>query len=326
MSITTLVSPPEHSIMATMLLMSLTTLPEAVLRLICLLLTPTHALVNDHPIDTIPSIHRGIINFALTCRTISRIARSYIAANISLTDCCVRWDLFLRTVLESPTYAANIKYLKLCEGTEAEWITSRMSHPNIETDHVTAMFRALHQLQVLFSYKGEALYPGSIIWRLTSGSEDMPMKHTLKELQFDHINIWGEKAVVQIQLCRQMDKGQEQGNWVVGGEHLTGKLKGLSVHKLCEWPGVQHLEVTSKDGEDDGDAMSDGDWEDEESEMEWDSDADYESGEEESDWDSEDSSDYEDDWEAEGGILGFKGSIKDLPVPVPSVLLKGLKF
>ena len=154
----------------------------------------------------------------------------------------------------------------------------------------------------------------------------MPMKHTLKELRFDHINLWGEERIVQIQLCRQTDEGQEQGNWVAGGEHLTGKLEGLSAYKFCEWPGVQRLEVTSKDGEDDGDAPSDGDWEDEESEIEWDSDADYESGEEESDWDSEDSSDYEDDWEAEGGFLGFKGGIKDLPVPVPSVSLKGLKF
>jgi hypothetical protein len=312
--------------MAIMSLTSLTTLPETVLRLICLLLTPTRALVNDHQIDTIPSIHRAIISFTLTCRTISRIAKSYIATNISLTDCCVRWDLFLRTVLESPTYAANVKYLKLCEGTKTEWITSRPTPQDIESDQVTAMFRALHQLQVLFPYKGEALYPGSIIWRLTGGSEDMPMKHTLKELRFDHINLWGEERIVQIQLCRQMDEGQEQGNWVVGGEHLTGKLEGLSAYKFCEWPGVQRLEVTSKDGEDDGDATSDGDWEDEESEIEWDSDADYESGEEESDWDSEDSSDYEDDWEAEGGLLGFKGGIKDLLVPVPSVLLKGLKF
>jgi hypothetical protein len=309
--------------------MSLTALPEAVLRLIFALLTPTRALVNTHQIDTIPSIHSSIINFTLTCRTIGRIARSYIANNIALTDCCLRWDLFLRTVLQNPTYAANVKYLKLFEGTEAEWLTSRPTKYE-GSDDLTAMFRALHQLQVLFCYKGEALYPGSIIWRLTGASENMPLKHTLKELRFDHINPWGEERVVQIQLYRSMDegqlKGEEKGHWYVGGELLTGKLEGLPAQKLLDWPGVHHIEITSKDGEDDGDVTSDEDWEDEESELEWDSDADFESGEDESDWDSEDSSDYEDDWEAEGGFTGFNGNIKDLPVPVPSVSLKNLKF
>lgn len=276
--------------------MSFTSLPEAILHLICAQLTPSRATVDDSNPDPSPSIHQSVINLALTCRSISRIAKSHIATNISLTDCSVRYDLFLRTVLASPTYAANVRYLKLCEGSHEEWLTSRPTAYH-ESEAITPLFAALSNLQALYSHKGESLYPGSIVWRLTS--EAMPLQSTLEILRFDHVNVWGERRVAQIQLVREVGTGIRS---IVGWEQLTGALKNLSISKFLDWPMVHHIKVTCLDGDDDGDEESDGDWEDEEDS--WDEDDD-------SDYDSEDSSDYEDDWEAEGGL----GGIADVPVP-----------
>lgn len=179
-----------------------------------------------------------------------------------------------------------------------------MTHPRRDT--LPPLFAALEQLRVLYVLISEALYPWDIISQLSGRRLEMPLKHTLEELRFDYVNQWGEERVAQFRLCRE--GGGEGRAGFTGGKFLTGDLERLNLKPLLGWPGVSGIDITSVDGDRDGDKESDGDWEDE--------DEDEDSEDDENEENDEDESDYEDDWEAEGDWSG--GAIADVPVPVPS--------
>ncbi|KAF1943285.1 hypothetical protein EJ02DRAFT_453587 [Clathrospora elynae] len=319
-----------------MSLVTLPSLPDPILHLICIYLTPDRPTVNDEENGQSPTLYRPIISLSLTAHSLNRISSTHIATNISLTDCCVRWDLFLRTVTTNATYAANVKYLKLYEGTVQGWESKRPTTYD-SPDDICKLFMALSGLEALYLHHGESLCAGDIIHRLTC--EPRPLWKTLEVARFDHVNVWGEERIVQLHLVRE--GGKVKGTWPIkenkpgcasswGNETLTGVIKNLDTGALGRLPGVDHVEVTTRDYEERGDDQKDGDWvdEDEEEEEEADSDGwserDYEEDSGESDWDSEDDSDYEDDWEAESGFsLPKVGPIKDVPTlssPVPATI------
>jgi hypothetical protein len=310
---------------------TLSSLPDPILHLICVYLTPDRPTVNDEENGQSPALYRPIINLSLTAHALNRISSTHIATNISLTDGCTRWDLFLRTVTNNPTYAFNVKYLKFSECTEEERRTNRPTRYRARDyddiyyngDEVYEMLKALCGLEVLYSHHGIMNHPVSIMYRIQQ--KEIPLWKTLEVVRFDQVNEWDEDRIIQIHFVRE--NGKVKGNWPLsppepgitrstGNELLTGELKSLNGHSLADLPGVDHVEVTTRDYSDDGDDEEDGDWVDDEESDGW-SERDYEyDSEESSDWDSEDDSDYEDDWEAE---YGFAPSpkvepVKDLPV------------
>lgn len=310
--------------------MSLTTLPslpDPILHLICIYLTPDRPMVNDDSHGQSPTLYRPIINLSLSAHCLNRISSTHIATNISLTDACTRWDLFLRTVITNPTYASHIKYLKFSEGMlEGRPTTYRGD----SVSYLQKMLKALTGLEVLYSHSGVEYAPAMIIRCLTSG--EMPLWKTLQAVRFDHVNAWEEDEVVQINLVRGQPAREGTEHRHTTGKHLlTGDLEELDVSDLCEKiPGVVGVEIATKDFEDnDGGEDADGDWVDEDEEDEEDgesdwSEQDYEEDSEDSDWDSEDDSDYEDDWEAEYGFsLPKVEPVKEVTAPVVGVPARG---
>ncbi|ENI08922.1 hypothetical protein COCC4DRAFT_69511 [Bipolaris maydis ATCC 48331] len=292
--------------------MSLTTLPslpEPILHIICIYLTPDRPSVNDSEHGQSPTLYRPIISLSLTAHALNRISSTHIATNMSLTWGTVRWDLFLRTIQENPVYASTVKYLKLSELSIDKQDLIRPTKWQGGPEDVTEMFKALSGLQTLYSSHCKLLYPGSIIHRLTS--QEMPLWKTLEVVRFDHINVWGEDRIVQLNLHRERTEENEDGQvskYTVENGLLTGSLARLDIRQFHAIPEVTNVVVTTRDFEDDGDTEGDADWVDEDAEVEgeeWSDDDDeyeYESESEDSEWDSEDDSDYEDDWEAEYGF------------------------
>ncbi|RMZ69129.1 hypothetical protein GMOD_00003053 [Pyrenophora seminiperda CCB06] len=320
--------------------MSLTTLPslpDPILHLICIHLTPDRPTVNDHTHGQSPTLYRPIINLSLTAHCLNRISSAHIATNISLTDACTRWNLFLRTVAANPTYASHVKYLKFSNGTpESDALTETTCEAE-ERDgsSLRKMLKVLPGLEVLYSShhhgRGVEYAPATILQYLTSGGE-LPLWKTLQTVRFDHINAWHENEVVQINLLRGDNSAKTTGTHL-----LTGDLEDLNVTELCEKiPGVVGVQVATKLFQD-ADAVTDeeeadADWidedEEDEEESDW-SEQDYEEDSEESDWDSEDDSDYEDDWEAEYGFTVPKAepvkhvNVDDAAPPVVGVPARG---
>ncbi|EUC47470.1 hypothetical protein COCMIDRAFT_90077 [Bipolaris oryzae ATCC 44560] len=308
--------------------MSLTTLPslpEPVLHLICIYLTPDRPSVNDPENGQSPTLYRPIISLSLTAHALNRISSTHIATNMSLTWGTIRWDLFLRTVLENPVYASTVKYLKLSELSLDEQDLVRPTKWQGGTDDLTEMFKALSGLQTLYSSHCRLLYPDSIIYRLTS--QKMPLWKTLQVVRFDHINAWGEDRIAQLNLHRERTKDNEHGEpskYTMGNGLLTGSLARLSILDFHKIPEVTNVVATTRDFEDDGDTEGDADWVDEDAEKEegedWsDDDDDYEYESEDSEWDSEDDSDYEDDWEAEYGFSVPSAQPVKEGLPTPAV-------
>lgn len=248
---------------------------------------------------------------------------------MSLTWGTVRWDLFLRTVHENPVYASTVKYLKLSELSLDEQDLIRPTKWQGGPEDLTEMFKVLCGLETLYSSHSRLLYPGSIIYRLTS--EEMPLWKTLKVVRFDHINVWGEDRIVQLNLHRERreDEDGKVRKYTVRNGLLTGSLARLSIQEFHKIPEVTNVVVTTRDFEDDGDTEGDADWVDrgaeEDEGEEWSDDDDYEYESEDSEWDSEDDSDYEDDWEAEYGFsVPSAQSVKEeLPTPVVGLSAPG---
>ncbi|RAR04306.1 hypothetical protein DDE82_000821 [Stemphylium lycopersici] len=298
---------------------TLPTLPEPILHLICVYLTPDRPTVNDPEHGQSPTLYRSIINFSLTAHALNRISSAHIATNISLAWGGNRWDLFLRTVQQNPVYASSVKYLKLSESSEEEANSERPHQWQGGLEDLTEMFKALRGLETLFSSRDRQLFPGSILYRLAS--QEMPLWKTLQVVRFGHINAWGEERIVQLNLHRE--GGGKEHKYTSGNELLTGQLEGLNLTDLHKIPEVNGVTVSTRDFEDDGDEEEDADWVDEQEEDEdsdgW-SERDYEYESEDSDWDSEDESDYEDDWEAEYGFnVPDAEPAKELSVPAPTV-------
>jgi hypothetical protein len=161
----------------------------------------------------------------------------------------------------------------------------------------------------------------------------MPLWKTLQTVRFDHVNVWGEDRIVQLNLHREGDKSDKDASQVrkytSDNGILTGDLAGLSIHQFLDIPDVTSVDVTTRDFEDDGDTEGDADWVDddgdeEDENEEW-SDGDYEYEDESSDWDSEDESDYEDDWEAEYGfsVPVTQSAKEELPTPAVGLPIRG---
>ncbi|KAF2708648.1 hypothetical protein K504DRAFT_286446 [Pleomassaria siparia CBS 279.74] len=292
--------------------MSLTSLPAPILHLLSNYLSLDRPPVNDVATGQSPSLYTSIVNFALTCRLISRMAKMHMAENISLTDCCKRWDLSLRKIARNVEFATNVEYIKSSEGSQDEWLSNRPTRSQFNND-LSELFARLPTLGELFSYQCKALYPGSTIWYMTS--QPLPVQKTIKELSLDPVNACKEECAVQININRQ-DEDEESPKreqpFVASGAVLTGNLAGLSLKKFSEWSTVKSVDVKSLD-ENVEDGEGDADWVEEEEDDDDDDDGSWGSGSEESDWDSEDESDYEDDWEAErGGIIKLPASVKAL--------------
>lgn len=310
---------------------SLSSLPDPVLHLICVYLTPDRPSVNDPEHGQSPTLYRPIISFSLTAHALSRISSTHIAKNVSLTHATIRWDLFLRTVQENPIYASNVKYLKLSEGSEEE-LLAHGKNKSLGTRDLTTMFKALCGLETLFSSHGKTNSPGTIIRCLMA--EEMPLWKTLQVVRFDHVNVWGEERVIELNLQREGGDGEDGTQvrkYTRANELLAGELEGLNIHHFCDIPEVTSVNVTTRDFEEGGDIEEDADWreadgEQEDESEEWsDDDDDYEYESEDSEWDSEDDSDYEDDWEAEYGFSvpspQPKGEI--LPTPIVGLPAQG---
>ena len=288
-----------------MSLITLPSLPDPILHLICNYLTPDRPTVNDDTHGQSPTLYRAIINLSLTAHCLNRISSTHIATNMSLTEACKRWDRFLHTVTTNPAYASHVKYLKFSESTPD---VREINREEEDGDSLSKMLKALTGLEVLYSHRGVKHTPATILQCLTSGA--LPLWKTLQTVRFAHVNAWQEDEIVQINLVRQVPAREGTlENYTTTGTHLlTGDLDDLSVSDLCEKiPGVVGVEVATKDLQDDeADEDADADWVDEDGdeedgESDW-SEQDYEDDSEESDWDSEDDSDYEDDWEAEYGF------------------------
>ncbi|USP74482.1 uncharacterized protein yc1106_01756 [Curvularia clavata] len=310
---------------------TLSSLPDPVLHLICVYLTPDRPSVNDPENGQSPTLYRPIISFSLTAHSLSRISSTHIATNVSLTHATVRWDLFLRTVQENPTYASSVKYFKLSEPSQEE-LSARGQNKYLDNRDLTTMFKALSGLETLFSSHGRLNRPNTIIDRLMA--EEMPLWKTLQVVRFDHINVWGEERIIELNLRREGGGGEDGTNvskYIWENGLLTGDLAGLSAHHLLNIPDVTAVDVTTRDFEDDGDTEGDADWiedggDQEDEGEEWSDDDDYEYESEDSDWDSEDDSDYEDDWEAEYGFSVPSPGPKEeegLPTPVVGSLTPG---
>jgi len=275
--------------------------------LICNYLTPDRPTVNDDTHGQSPTLYRAIINLSLTAHCLNRISSTHIATNMSLTEACKRWDLFLHTVTTNPAYASHVKYLKFSESTSD---VHAIKHKEDDGVSLLKMLKALTGLEVLYSHRGVKYTPAMILQCLTS--ESLPLWKTLQTVRFDHVNAWQEDEIVQINLVRQIlvRKGTLESYTTTGTHLLTGDLDDLGVSDLCDKiPEVVDVQVVTKDLQDDeADEDADADWADEDEdedeedgESDW-SEQDYEDDSEDSDWDSEDESDYEDDWEAEYGF------------------------
>jgi hypothetical protein len=203
-----------------------------------------------------------------------------------------------------------------------------------DIDDLCIMFKALCGLEALFSYRGKANYPCSIVYRLTA--KQLPLWNTLEILRFDQTNEWGEEHIVQLHLVRENGKVKEAERTTQWERYepglstgpskrlLTGELQDLRIDSLLAFPGVSFVDVTSLNPSNEGDDEEDGDWVDDEESDGW-SERDYEDDSDESDWDSEDDSDYEDDWEAE---YGFTPSpkvepVKDVSIPPTGAIGRG---
>ncbi|CAG5156830.1 uncharacterized protein ALTATR162_LOCUS4623 [Alternaria atra] len=311
-----------------MSLVTLSSLPDPILHLICIYLTPDRPTVNDDEQGQCPTLYRPIISLSLTAHSLNCISSKHIATNISLTDACARWDLFLRTVTTNPTYASNVKYLKLNESSVEEPSGKPLSKS--QGEHIVDMFRALNSLEALHLHYDTPAYADLIVHCLTYKS--LPLWDTLRVVRFDNINAWDEECIVQLDLERE-ERGEKEGTggkYTSGTERLNGELEGLNITRFLNVPDVTGVSITTRDVENDGDDKDDADWVDgdEEEEVDEDSDGwserDYEDDSEDSDWDSEDESDYEDDWEAEYGFSVPKAEpTKDLPVPNTAVVVPG---
>ncbi|KAL1791932.1 hypothetical protein ACET3X_009683 [Alternaria dauci] len=311
-----------------MSLLTLSSLPDPILHLICVYLTPDRPTVNDDEHGQCPTLYRPIISLSLTAHSLNRISSRYIATNISLTDACARWNLFLRTVTTNPTYASNVKYLKLNESSVEEEIQGTPSRYQYE--YIADMLRALNGLEALYVHHGISAYAGHIVHCLTH--KPLPLWDTIRVVRFDNTNTWDEECVVQLDLKRK-EKGEEESThlkYTTGTEQLNGKLEGLNMTNFFKIPDVAGVIATTRDFENDGDDQNDADWVDEDEEEGVDdesdgwSERDYEDDSEDSDWDSEDESDYEDDWEAEYGFAVPKAEpVKGLSVPSTAVVLPG---
>ncbi|KAG9186861.1 hypothetical protein G6011_09969 [Alternaria panax] len=298
-----------------MSLLNLSSLPDPILHLICVYLTPDRPTVNDDEHGQCPTLYRPIISLSLAAHSLNRISSRYIATNISLTVTCARWDLFLRTVTTNPTYASNVKYLKLNDNSAEEDVEKPSSKYRYE--HIADMFRALNGLEALY---GTSAYADHIVHCLTH--KPLPLWDTLLVVRFHSINSWDEECVVQLDLERK-ERGEDESTdhkYTTGTEQLNGELESLNITRFLQIPGVSGVIASTRDFENDGDDQDDADWVDEdEGEVDDDSDGwserDYEDDSEDSDWDSENESDYEDDWEAEYGFSVPKAEpTKDLPV------------
>lgn len=308
---------------------TLSSLPDPVLHLICVYLTPDRPSVNDPENGQSPTLYRPIISFSWTSHALSRISSTHIATNVSLTHATVRWDLFLRTVQENPTYASSVKYLKLSELSQEE-LSARGKSEYLDNRDLTTMFKALSGLETLFSSHGRLNYPSIVIRRLLA--QEMPLWKTLEVVRFDHTNVWGEERIIELNLRRESGVNEDGTTRKYTCENglLTGDLAGLSIHHLLDIPDVTAVNVTTRDFEDDGDTEGDVDWiegdgDQDDEDAEWSDDDDYEYEGEDSDWDSEDDSDYEDDWEAEYGFSVPSPGPKEevLPTPVVGSLAPG---
>jgi hypothetical protein len=267
--------------------------------------------VNDPENGQASILYRPIISLSLTSHALNRISSTHIATNISLTDCCVRWDLFLRTVTTNTTYAQNVKYLKLSEAPAEDRYIPRPIQLEFAADEVCELFGALSGLEVLFSYHGKLLYPGSIVYRLTS--KQLSMWETLNVVRFDHINAWDEERLVEFNLIRGEEEHTDGRGRLTGGELLTGKLQSVGVCNFFKIPKVDMVKVSTRDFDDVQEDTEDGDWMDVDEASDGWSERDYE---EDSEWDSDDSSDYEDDWDAEYGFdVPDAGPLKYVPTP-----------
>jgi hypothetical protein len=302
-----------------MSLVTLSSLPDPILHLICVYLTPDRSTVNDDEHGQCPKLYHPIINLSLTAHALNRISSVHIATNISLSDACKRWDLFLRTVTTNPTYASNVKYLKLNQLTADDYLPVNL----------TDIIGALGGLETLYSHHSNSGLAGYIVLFLTSTPR--PLWDTLQVVRFNHINAWGEEAIIQLDLSREeQEEGHTGFGCTTGTELLTGQLKDLSISSFLYIPDVTRVTVSTRDFENDGDDQDDADWVDEEDEEEVDDDSDgwserdYEDDSEESDWDSADESDYEDDWEAEYGFAVPKAEpAKESAVPNTAVVVPG---
>lgn len=311
-----------------MSLVTLSSLPDPILHLICVYLTPDRPTVNDDENGQCPTLYRPIISLSLTAHSLNRISSRHIATNISLTDACTRWDLFQRSVTTNPTYASNVKYLKLNENSGEESSGKPLS--KFRGQHIIDMFRALNSLETLYLHYGTSAHAHLIVHCLTYKS--LPLWNTLRVVRFDNVNTWDEECIVQLDLERK-EIGEEEttdSKYTSGKDQLNGELEGLNMTGFLKIPEVTGVNVTTRDFENDGDDQDDADWVDKGKEEEADDDSDgwserdYEDDSEDSDWDSEDESDYEDDWEAEYGFSVPKAEpIKDLPALNTAVVVPG---
>lgn len=324
---------------ASMSILTLSSLPDPILHLICVYLAPDRPTINDDEHGQCPTLYRPIISLSLTAHSLNRISSRYIATNISLTDTCARWDLFLRTVTTNPIYASNVKYLRLKESSVEEDIGMsnensaeeeiKKSPSKYQYEYIADMFRALTGLEAMYVHYGISAYAAHIVHCLTH--KPLPLWDTIRVVRFDNTNAWDEECVVQLDLKRK-EEGEEESTYrkyTTGTEQLNGNLEGLNMTKFLEIPNVTGVIATTRDFENDGDDQDDADWADEDEEG-TDDDSDgwservYEDDSEDSDWDSEDESDYEDDWEAEYGFIVPKAEpVKDLPVPNTAVVVPG---
>ena len=235
---------------ASMSILTLSSLPDPILHLICVYLAPDRPTINDDEHGQCPTLYRPIISLSLTAHSLNRISSRYIATNISLTDTCARWDLFLRTVTTNPIYASNVKYLRLKESSVEEDIG--MSNENSAEEEIK---------------KSPSKYQYEYIVHCLT-HKPLPLWDTIRVVRFDNTNAWDEECVVQLDLKRK-EEGEEESTYrkyTTGTEQLNGNLEGLNMTKFLEIPNVTGVIATTRDFENDGDDQDDADWADEDEE------------------------------------------------------------
>ncbi|KAI1535671.1 hypothetical protein PtrSN002B_006131 [Pyrenophora tritici-repentis] len=231
-----------------MSLITLPSLPDPILHLICIYLTPDRPTVNETIHGQQPTLYRSIINLSLTAHCLNRISSTHIATNISLTAACTRYSLFLRSVTSNPIYASHVRYLKYSENTLNAGATTE------DSDGLGTLLKALSGLEVLYAY-GAHHAPARILKSLTTPNP-LSLCKTLQAIRLDHVNAWQEHEVVQLTLVRgePICEGTTGECHTTGTHLLTGDLHDLDVSALGEKiTGVVGVEDDS-DYEDDWEA------------------------------------------------------------------------
>ncbi|KAI2481788.1 hypothetical protein Ptr902_06169 [Pyrenophora tritici-repentis] len=184
-----------------MSLITLPSLPDPILHLICIYLTPDRPTVNETIHGQQPTLYRSIINLSLTAHCLNRISSTHIATNISLTAACTRYSLFLRSVTSNPIYASHVRYLKYSENTPNAGATTE------DSDGLGTLLKALSGLEVLYAY-GAHHAPARILKSLTTPNP-LSLCKTLQAIRLDHVNAWQEHEVVQLTL----DDSDYEDDW-----------------------------------------------------------------------------------------------------------------